>query len=70
MTLDEALKTVQDHLERGNKARRLLVDVEAMRNAQRQYFKDRTQTNLVHSKQLEKRVDDGLAELRRIPHAD
>lgn len=69
-TLEQAMEIVRDHLERGNKARRLLVIVADMRAAQRDYFDDRSKDNLIRAKQLEKRVDEGLAELRRTPHAD
>lgn len=65
MNIEQALSVVLDNLERGNKARRLLVDVEAMRIAQRDYFTDRTREHLLQAKQLEQRVDHGLAELRR-----
>lgn len=64
-TLDQAVAVLKDHLERGNKARRLLADVDAMRQAQREYFSDRKQEKLIQAKELEAKVDAGLEELRR-----
>lgn len=64
-TLDEALAIVKDNLERGNKARRLLVTVAEMRVAQNEYFSDRRREKLTRAKELEAKVDAGLEELRR-----
>jgi hypothetical protein len=59
------LQLIQDDLGRGNKARLLLVDVAAMRALQREYFKSRNRDVLIQSKSAEKKVDEGLEELRR-----
>ena len=56
---------IRDNLTRGNAARRLLVDVAAMREAQRSYFKLKTSEKLHQAKELEKKVDAALEELRR-----
>lgn len=64
-TLDEALKVLHENLDRGAKARRLLADVDAMRQAQREYFQDRRKETLIKAKELEAKVDAGLEELRR-----
>ncbi len=61
----KALQLIQDDLERGNKARLLLVYVAEMRAFQREYFKSRSRDVLIQSKAAEKRVDDALEELRR-----
>jgi len=36
--------------------------VKEMRDAQKAYFKSRLRTDLIHSKELEKRVDDAISE--------
>lgn len=64
-TIDEAMAIVKENLDRGGKARRLLVDVAAMRQAQREYFMDRRKELLAKAKELEAKVDAGLEELRR-----
>ena len=65
MNMDEAIGVIREQLERGNRARQLLVHVAAMRGAQRDYFTDRSREKLARAKQLEQRVDEGLEELRR-----
>jgi hypothetical protein len=65
MNMEQALEVIREQLERGNKARQLLVHVAAMRGAQRDYFTDRSREKLARAKQLEKSVDEGLEELRR-----
>jgi hypothetical protein len=64
-TIDEAMEVVQENLDRGQKARRLLALVDEMRVAQREYFDDRRREKLTKAKQLEAMVDKGLQELRR-----
>jgi hypothetical protein len=47
---------------------REIADLAAqVRQAQRQYFKTRDQSDLIASKQLERRLDDMLANARREP---
>ncbi|MHB8953543.1 MAG: hypothetical protein ACYC4U_11285 [Pirellulaceae bacterium] len=65
MTIEEALEVLRDNIDRGNKARRLLAAVDAMRVAQREYFNDRRREKLAKAKELEQKVDEGLEELRR-----
>lgn len=64
-TLSDALALINDELDRGTKARRLLCKVAVMRAAQREYFKDRSREKLAIAKEAEAVVDAGLEELRR-----
>jgi len=67
MTRDALLAMLEDRLTRGDAARRLLVEVAKMRAAQRAYFQDRSQANLLAAKGLEAKVDAGLDALRKKP---
>jgi hypothetical protein len=66
---DENIKvvidTLREELERGLAARRLLVDVSRMREAQSAYFAKRTEEHLIRAKRIEKTVDEALARLRK-----
>jgi len=60
-----ALQHLENELDRGNKARRLLGQVYKMRQAQRAYFKSKEQSELVKSKELEQQVDAALEALKK-----
>ena len=65
MNTNDLIADLQDRLNRGEAARRLLAVVAEMRAAQTGYFKIRTAERLQACKQLEKAVDAGIAKLRR-----
>jgi hypothetical protein len=41
----------------------LALKVQAVRDAQKKYFRERTQSSLQHSKVLEKEIDDIIADI-------